>query len=112
MSVASERIIIEGIKEDGNKFRPSDWCERLATTLASFGNDQRLSYCKSAQPCRINGINCLVVEKNLETISPESYAFLLAFADENQLKIQQDRRQKQHNHNVAIDRRVLNNNHA
>ena len=97
MSASSERIIIEGIKEDGNKFRPSDWCERLATTLASFGEDQRLHYCKSAHPCLINGINCLIVDKDLETKSPESYEFLLAFASENKLKIQEDRRKSQQN---------------
>ena len=97
MSAGSERIIIEGIKEDGNKFRPSDWCERLATTLASFGEDQRLQYCKSAHPCIINGINCLIVDKELELKSPESYEFLLAFASENKLKIQEDRRHNQQN---------------
>lgn len=91
MSVSVDRIIIEGIKEDGNKFRPSDWCERLATTLASFGDDQRLHYCKSAHPCRINGINCLVVERDLEIKSPESYLFLMAFASENKLKVQDNR---------------------
>lgn len=94
MSESSERIIIEGIKEDGNKFRPSDWCERLATTLASFGEDQRLQYCKSAHPCIINGINCLIVDRDLETKSPESYTFLMAFASENKLRVQQDRRQQ------------------
>ena len=103
MSARSERIIIEGIKEDGNKFRPSDWCERLATTLASFGEDQRLQYCKSAHPCIINGINCLIVDRDLETKSPESYTFLLAFASENKLKVQEDRRQDQQN--IDVDRR-------
>ncbi|MCW8928856.1 MAG: DUF3579 domain-containing protein [Gammaproteobacteria bacterium] len=103
MSASSERIIIEGIKEDGNKFRPSDWCERLATTLASFGDDQRLQYCKSAHPCIINGVNCLIVDKDLEVNSPESYEFLLAFASENKLKVQEDRRQSQQK--VAEDRR-------
>jgi hypothetical protein len=95
MSTNSERIIIEGIKEDGNKFRPSDWCERLATTLASFGEDQRLHYCKSAHPCIINGINCLIVDRDLESKSPDSFAFLMAFATENKLKIQEDRREQQ-----------------
>ena len=103
MSAKPERIIIEGIKEDGNKFRPSDWCERLATTLASFGEDQRLHYCKSAHPCIINGINCLIVDKDLETKSPESFEFLMAFATENKLKIQEDRRNEQQD--VATDRR-------
>jgi hypothetical protein len=103
MSAASEKIIIEGIKEDGNKFRAGDWCERLATTLASFGNDQRLQYCKSAHPCIINGINCLIVDRDLASKSPESYEFLMAFADENKLKIQEDRRSKQIN--VPVERR-------
>ncbi len=100
----SEKIIIEGINEDGHKFRPSDWGERLATTLASFGNDQRLHYCKSAQPCRINGVNCLVIERNLEVVSPKSYAFLIEFAEENKLKIQEDRRKKIKK--IGLDRRT------
>ena len=103
MSVGSERIIIEGIKEDGNKFRPSDWCERLATTLASFGEDQRLQYCKSAHPCIINGVNCLIIDRELEINSPESYEFLIAFAEQNNLKIQEDRRQAQKE--VDVERR-------
>ncbi len=108
MSAGSEKIIIEGIKEDGNKFRPSDWCERLATTLASFGDDQRLRYCKSAHPCIINGINCLIVDRNLASKSPESYEFLMAFAEENQLKVQEDRRSKQMDINIERrERRVL-----
>lgn len=108
MSESSERIIIEGINQDGNKFRPSDWCERLATTLASFGEDQRLQYCKSAHPCIINGINCLIVDKDLEAKSPESYEFLLAFASENKLQVQEDRRtSKQNVNNERRGRRVL-----
>ena len=103
MSAGSERIIIEGIKEDGNKFRPSDWCERLATTLASFGEDQRLQYCKSAHPCIINGVNCLIVDRDLQSKSPESYEFLMAFAEQNKLKIQEDRRTKQAD--IEVERR-------
>ena len=95
MTSESERIIIEGINQDGRKFRPSDWCERLATTLASFGEDQRLQYCKSAHPCIINGVNCLIIDRDLEAKSPESYAFLMSFANENRLKVQEDRRQQQ-----------------
>ncbi|WP_198264776.1 DUF3579 domain-containing protein [sulfur-oxidizing endosymbiont of Gigantopelta aegis] len=108
MSANSERIIIEGIKEDGNKFRPSDWCERLATTLASFGEDQRLHYCKSAHPCIINGVNCLIVDRDLETKSPDSFTFLMAFASENKLRVQEDRRQEEQQVNSERrSRRVL-----
>jgi hypothetical protein len=99
----SARIIIEGIKQDGNKFRPSDWCERLATTLASFGEDQRLQYCKSAHPCIINGINCLIVDRVLETNSPESFNFLMSFARENKLNVLEDKRMEVQE--VKVERR-------
>ncbi len=104
MTAAAKKIIIEGIKPDGNKFRPSNWCERLATTLASFGEDQRLKYCKSAHPCIINGVNCLIVERDLASKAPQSYEFLMAFAKENQLNIQEDRRSQQVE--VPVDRRA------
>ena len=80
MSTDSERVIIEGINKNGNKFRPSDWGARLAANLASFGDDQRLKYCKNVHPCIIEGVHCLVVDRDLEKKSPESYRFLMGFA--------------------------------
>ena len=39
-----EKWVIRGVTEDGRKLRPSDWIERISSTLASFGSDQRLQY--------------------------------------------------------------------
>ena len=88
-----DKVVIQGIKEDGSKLRPSDWIERISSTLASFGQDQRLQYSKSVMPCMIDGQKCLVVARCLEETNPDVYQFVMAFATSNNLKIQADRRQ-------------------
>ena len=84
--------VIQGIKEDGGKLRPSDWIERLSSTLASFGNDQRLKYNEYVQPCMVNGEKCLVVARGLSNKNPEMYDFVMNFAKGNKLQIMTDRR--------------------
>jgi len=90
--MSEERVVIHGIKEDGSKLRPSDWIERLSSTLASFGRDHRLQYSTSVKPCMIEGKKCLVVARCLEESNPEAYAFVMSFAKSNNLKVQADRR--------------------
>ena len=91
-----ERVVIHGIKEDGSKLRPSDWIERLSSTLASFGVDHRLHYSTSVYPCMIEGKKCLVVARCLEESNPEAYAFVMSFAKSNHLQIQMDYRDGDH----------------
>ena len=93
MSSSEERVVIHGVTEEGRKLRPSDWIERISSTLASFGNDHRLRYSKAVEPCFIDGEKCLVVARNLETVDPDAYAYVMGFAKSNQLKIMEDRRQ-------------------
>ena len=87
-----EHWIIEGVKIDGNKFRPADWIERISASLASYGSDHRLRYDSELQPCVIQGQKCLLVGKGLSRRKPELLAYILKFAEENQLRIQEDRR--------------------
>ncbi len=79
--------IIEGIMEDGRRFRPSDWVERLSTALASFGPDHRLRYATAVQPCFINGQKCLRVEGSLEENDPGAYQYVRDFARSNHLRV-------------------------
>lgn len=85
-------LVITGVQENGKKFRPSDWIERLSSTLASFQVDHRLRYSSGVQPCVIEGENCLVVARWLETANPAAYDYVMGFAQANQLRIQMDRR--------------------
>jgi bisphosphoglycerate-dependent phosphoglycerate mutase len=89
------RWIIESVKTDGNKFRPSDWIERISTSLASFGSDHRLRYDDEVQPCVIQGQKCLVVGKGLSLRKPELLAYIMKFAEDNQLRIQEERRSQE-----------------
>lgn len=87
-----ENWVIRGVTEDGKKLRPSDWIERISSTLASFGTDQRLKYSTAVAPCMVNGEKCLVVARNLNDINPDAYEFVMNFAKSNQLSILEDRR--------------------
>ena len=87
-----EILVIHSAREDGGKLRPSDWIERISSTLASFGEDHRLHYDRSVCPCMIEGEKCLVVARGLSDVNPGAYEFIMNFAHSNNLKIQSDRR--------------------
>ncbi len=91
----NERLIIEGVREDGSRLRPSDWIERISATLAHFGSDHRLHYAPEVQPCIIEGKKCLVVDRDLGNRNPAALDFILTFARSNQLRIIEDRRTEQ-----------------
>lgn len=84
------RIIIEGVDEDGAVFRPSDWPERLAALLASFGTDHRLHYSDAARPGVGDSGRCLVVDDALQARDPDAFAFILKFARDNRLQVHAD----------------------
>lgn len=81
------RLVIESVSEDGRKFRPSDWIERISASLGSFGPDHRLHYSKAAEPRVINGEKCLVVDKALHEKNPAAYEYILNFAKTNRLRV-------------------------
>ncbi len=90
MSKKYNTLIIEGVREDGSKFRPSDWAERLSTTLAQFGADHRLLYAKGVQPVMRNGVKCLVIDTDLETNNPSAYRYIIEFSNANNLRTHQE----------------------
>ncbi len=85
-------LVISSVLENGMKFRPSDWIERLSSTLASFQVDHRLRYSAGVQPCMIEGVPCLVVARWLESTDRIAFDYVMGFAKANQLRIQLDRR--------------------
>ncbi len=90
---SEDKVVIRGVTTEGKKLRPSDWIERISSTLASFGSDHRLHYSKAVAPCMIDGEKCLVVARNLREVNPQAYDFVMDFARSNQLAILEDRRQ-------------------
>lgn len=90
MSNQACKLVIEGVSEDGKKFRPSDWIERISTSLATFGPDHRLHYSKIAQPRIINGEKCLVVDKSLTEKDPAAFEYILNFVRMNKLRVYEE----------------------
>lgn len=82
-------IIIEGITPDGRKFRPSNWAQRMCGVLSTFQN-QRIFYSPLLRPSSRNGCPCIIMDNSLETEHPELYAHILAFAQENGLKVAEE----------------------
>ena len=87
MTKKSVEIIIEGLTRAGKPFRPSDWVDRTCSTYASFGADKKLVYSPYLKPKVMNGVRCLAVDMRLKDTSPEGFAQLMQFADENELNI-------------------------
>lgn len=85
--LTSNEIIIQGLTKNGRPFRPSDWAERLSGALSTFGEDHRMHYSPYVRPMTINGVKCVVVERELQQKQPTTFAFLMSFARENDLQI-------------------------
>lgn len=80
------KIIIEGITESGETFRPSNWAERMSGTLSTF-KKRRIRYSPLLQPAMKDGNKCVVLDPKLKESNPELYHSILNFAKTNHLKI-------------------------
>ena len=90
MPADSNEFVILGITTDGKPFRPSDWAERLAGVMSSFGGG-RLGYSPYCFPVTSNNVRSVVVNAKLKEIEPMAYGFLLNFARDNELQVRHGR---------------------
>lgn len=84
-------IVIQGITARGDKFRPSDWADRLCGMMSVFGEDRQLSYSPFLKPVMIAGTTCVVVDCKLEETDAAAYKFLMGFARDNELALRPGR---------------------
>jgi hypothetical protein len=85
-------VFIQGVTRDGRTFRPSDWAERLAGVMSSFrpGGAQpgsHLSYSPWCIPTVIDGVKCVIVNRELRNHEPMAWDFVINFARDNDLKV-------------------------
>jgi hypothetical protein len=86
MDKKHSKILIEGIMESGEKFRPSDWAERMSGKLSTF-KKHRIQYSPLLQPTMKSGNKCVVLDPKLAESNPALYQSILDFAKNNKLKI-------------------------
>lgn len=86
---SSKKIIIEGVTEEGDQFRPSDWAERMSGSLCTF-NRHRVVYSPLLQPMVKGGNKCVLIDPALKDSNPELYQSIMDFAKTNKLKIDEE----------------------
>ena len=91
-SSSPREVFIQGITRDGRTFRPSDWAERLAGVMSSFrpGGAQpgsHLSYSPWCIPTVIEGVKCVIVNRELRELEPMAWDFVMNFARDNDLEV-------------------------
>ena len=89
---SSKEVFIQGITHSGKTFRPSDWAERLAGVMSSFRPGgarpgSHLSYSPWCIPTTLNGVKCVVVNRDLRDHEPMAWDFVLNFARDNNLQV-------------------------
>ncbi|KAF1043043.1 DUF3579 domain-containing protein [Xylophilus sp.] len=92
VSQSAKEVFIQGITRDGRTFRPSDWAERLAGVMSSFRPGgarpgSHLSYSPWCIPTTMNGIKCVIVNRELQAHEPMAWDFVLNFARDNDLQV-------------------------
>ena len=83
------RIIIHGVTESGEVFRPSDWAERMSGKLSTFSK-HHIRYSPMLCPTMRDGKKCVILDKNLAQSNPAMYESILKFARNNKLQITED----------------------
>jgi hypothetical protein len=90
MNQTAHFFVLYGTTIDGQRFRPSDWAERLAGVLAPFrpagARSNHLTYSPYAIPKIIDGVRCVVIDNRLRDIEPLAWKFAHDFAQDNKLK--------------------------
>ncbi|HKR39395.1 MAG TPA: DUF3579 domain-containing protein [Paraburkholderia sp.] len=88
--------VIQGVTRKGKTFRPSDWSERLAGAMSSFGppvrgvrrENRHLGYSPYVRPMIIGSLKCVVLDARLRDVAPYAFDFVLRFAKDNDLVVE------------------------
>ncbi|MBL8308698.1 MAG: DUF3579 domain-containing protein [Rubrivivax sp.] len=95
-SQTPRKFSIQGVTLEGRTFRPSDWAERLAGAMASFrpgggagGKAAYIGYSPYCFPTVSGNVKCVIVNEALRGIEPMAWDFVMNFARDNQLRIEE-----------------------
>jgi len=78
--------LIQGVNEEGQRFRPSDWAERICTLMASFEGG-RLQYSSLLYPVMLNGVKCVHLDDRLQSTASGIHRQVMEFVANNQLNV-------------------------
>lgn len=85
--MAIKEILIKPITQDGKKFRPSDWADRLYYALADYDHQGKPVFNPLVCLKQEKDFKCFSINPTLEDVEPMTYEFLVDFANSNELTI-------------------------
>lgn len=89
-SFMTAKLVIHGTTHAGQRFRPSDWSERLAGVMSQFRPAGTaggpFTYSPYVVPRLIDGVRCVVVDPKLRELEPLAWKFVCGFAKDNSLQ--------------------------
>lgn len=81
-----QTLIIRNRDKNNNKFRPSDWADRMASVAANFEGG-RLQYNSKVLPCkRCDDIICLRVDRSIKDEQPHVLQTVEEFMEMHELE--------------------------
>lgn len=86
-NIDNAKYVIYGVTNKNEKFRPSDWTERLASIIGTFDEKKKLCYSQYVQPMIKNGVAYVLVKNGIDLCDEKISDFILDFAKQNDLKI-------------------------
>lgn len=92
VSNSAKKVYILGLTQSGRAFRPSDWAERLAGVMSQFrpGGPQpgsHLGYSPWCVPTSVDGVRCVIVDRDLHDYDVMAWDFCMNFAIDNELQV-------------------------
>lgn len=84
----SNPIILLGTTLTGQKFRPSDWAQRLTVAVSTIGPKKKIISHPRVHMAVINGLPAVVIDPILEQENNMMFEFLINFGKSNELQIE------------------------
>ncbi|MFM0558093.1 DUF3579 domain-containing protein [Paraburkholderia sediminicola] len=80
-----------GLTHQRKIFRRGDWAERLIGVIILFVRERRpgihIASTQFAMPVVHAGVKCLIVARELRSVCPEAFEFVVRFAEDNDLPV-------------------------
>ena len=84
----SDPVILLGTTLTGQKFRPSDWAQRLTVAVSTVGPKKKIISHPRVHMAMKNGVPAVVIDSILEQENPMMFEFLIDFGKSNNLQIE------------------------
>lgn len=78
-------VLIKGETTDGKKFRPSDWCDRLHSTLRALDPDEYEECVEYVHLVNSDKGRGILINRALQEVNPMLFKFFMSFVSNNNL---------------------------